>query len=83
MLTGGECLLCKTTMVLMCTCGVSVFLGERRGQLEDVCIWLSVYTNARDSWSSVSPCLDPVLHRYFSDSDTQGFKRGPHWLQIF
>lgn len=32
MLTGEERLVYKTTMVLMCTCGVSVFLGERRGQ---------------------------------------------------
>lgn len=49
MLTGGECLVCKTIMVLMCTCGVSVFLGGRSGPLEDVYVWLSVYTNARDS----------------------------------
>lgn len=81
MLTGGECLVCKTIMV--CTCGVSVFLGERRVQLEDVINWLSVYTNARDSWSSVFPCPDPVLHRHCSDSDPQGLKLGPHWLQIF
>lgn len=49
MLTGGECFVCKTIMVLMCTWGVSVLLGGRSASLEDVYIWLSVYTNARDS----------------------------------